>query len=315
MAGRYIRRGEEIVVPIHYEGMTSRLVLTLVFFLFVGSTYGQFGGGFNQVAQPLQPAPPEAVVIPLDLTRDSIYVVSKEQHPFAQDVRLEVGFTDELIEPQSAQSVEPASVVIHKYPLPPAPRSNRFLLQLDSIGVGDEYHAVFKAGIPNVTIGLRIILTVKGNFVRAEIQPRYILPDGSVQVLTKQALERTIHEYDQKAVQSTAVEAELQRLESELSSDTSLYDSAVAAASENAVKVRLTGNTKLARLKQHIEQLQQQVANLKPPNQVASTRLPDNSQIFTKIKEYIAYISPSACIYLRMHLGNTNVEAAIKNKL
>jgi hypothetical protein len=267
---------------------------------------------YGKCCATLASSPPQdAVVIPIDFIRPSIRVVTTKDLVIPERVLLDVGFSSELLAPPISENIKPPSILNRRQSRTALPHSDEFEIQEIGIKIGEAYDAIFPADIPNVKIGARFVTSITANSVRVDIELRYILPDGSIQVLTRHEFERVCRFTSRGLADGNIAARELPDLRSELATYRAIYNASVATANPTSVQVRLTGNTRLAAVSQRIEFLQKKVADYEDGIKTL-TALQKNAEVLDDIKAYMDDVAPAARIYVRLHIGSYTVPAAIR---
>jgi hypothetical protein len=242
-------------------------------------------GGLPALADP---PPPGSVIVPIDLKETSIKVVTTQDLESPDFATFDVGFNRELLTiPKEPQKPSPSlskpkkgdprrtptqSVLIPAKPTTaaalaplPQPPSNDFDVQRSYIHVGDKYLAVFKndrsSATKDVMIGARISMMAKDHQAIVEIQPCYMLTDGTTGVLTTKAI----------------------------------------AERREELSVRVAYAERIARTEGKLDKMQN-VAN----------RLETEAATFDEIARYAEAIAPVGRIYIRIHVEDREIPAAIK---
>ena len=152
---------------------------------------------FGAVIGVLANQPPDgAVIVPVDLAKPLIRVVTDCEHIPPESVVVDVGFSQQLTErprPPSPQILKPQSVVVHTDEAiigafeAVAAATTEYSTVVERLRNSDEFHGVFEAGIPNTIVGVYVKRANRRDQAVVEIRPMYVLPSGAKRQLTKSA--------------------------------------------------------------------------------------------------------------------------------
>lgn len=140
------------------------------------------------------PLPEGAVEVPLDMTKAVTRVVVEPAHASPNSVLVDVGFNSALNKrlPQAPADPQPGSVVVRagakelEEAWAAEPEEN-YTLVATALAVGDEFHGVFEANIPDTVVGVFVKSTKRREQVVVDIKPMYVTPSGAKMLFNRKA--------------------------------------------------------------------------------------------------------------------------------